>query len=143
MNTNRRLLSGLLLSGTLLLTVKPAASASERGGEPAGGLPVTGRIKHPGAVRVTGKDTERFKLLRGDTPMQHYPPEAKKAGMDGIVVVDLLLNDQGRVLEAQVVSEAPNGFGFGLAALDTAKTFEFVNPLQKLVLMSVNVEFLP
>jgi hypothetical protein len=57
--------------------------------------------------------------------------------------VDLLLNEAGQVLEAQVISESPRDMGFGLAALDTAKTFEFHNPLQKLVLLTVTIEFEP
>ncbi len=80
---------------------------------------------------MSGADLERFKLLRGETAAQHYPPDAKKAGLKGTVKVDLLLNDMGQVLEAQVISESPRGKGFGLAALDAAKTFEFANPLQR------------
>ncbi|HTP40090.1 MAG TPA: TonB family protein [Steroidobacteraceae bacterium] len=104
---------------------------------------VTGRIKRADAVRVSGKDAQAFTLLRGETAQQHYPPAAKRAGIRGVVVVDLLLNDMGQVLEAQAVSESPPGHGFALAALDAAKTFEFSNPLQKQVLMSVTVEFKP
>ena len=94
-------------------------------------------------MRVTGAAAERFELLRGDTPEQHFPPDARKEGLDALVSVDLLLNTQGEVLEAQVIGESPSGKGFGLAALDTAKTFVFSNPLKKLVLMSVDVEFQP
>jgi hypothetical protein len=106
------------------------------------GLP-TGKIVRPDAVRVTGEAAERFKQLRGDTPEQHFPPAARKEALDAIVAVDLLLNEHGEVLEAQIIAESPSGWGFGLAALDTAKTFVFANPLKKLVLMSVDVTFLP
>jgi len=102
---------------------------------------ITGRIVRPGVVRVTGKAAEGFRLLQGETPLQHYPAAAKQAGIEGKVLVDLLLNDMGQVLEAQVISESPRGHGFALAALDTAKTYEFANPLKKPVLMSVTVEF--
>lgn len=97
----------------------------------------------PDAIRVTGKDTERFKLRSGDTPEQHFPAEAKMEGLDAVVSVDLLLNERGEVLEAQVIRESPSGLGFGLAALDTAKTFVYENPLRKLVLMSIDITFLP
>jgi hypothetical protein len=103
----------------------------------------TGKIIRPDAVRVAGKDAERFELRRGDTPAQHFPPAARKEAVDAIVSVDLLLNEQGEVLEAQILSEAPSGWGFGIAALDTAKTFVFANPLKKLVLLSITVEFQP
>ena len=105
--------------------------------------PIKGRLQRPNAVRVSGKEAERFELLRGETAAQHYPQRAKQEAVDGIVVVDLLLNEQGQVLEAQVVGESPEKWGFGIAALDAAKTMEFVNPLKKLVLMSIKVEFVP
>jgi outer membrane biosynthesis protein TonB len=103
----------------------------------------TGKIIRPDAVRVTGKDAERFILRKGDTPEQHFPAAARKEGLDAIVSVDLLLNQQGEVLEAQIIRESPTGWGFGLAALDTAKTFVYANPLKKLVLMSIDIAFLP
>lgn len=101
------------------------------------------RIENPRAVRVTGEQLEGFRLLRGDAPEKHYPAAARQAALDGVVVVDVLLNELGRVLEAQVVSEAPRNAGFGLAALDTAKTFEFENPLQRWVVLSLTIEFAP
>lgn len=123
-----RSLSGLLLTGALVL---------------AGSAGFAQRIERPDAVRLTGEDASRMELLRGDSPQQHYPEAARKAGYDGSAIVDLLLNESGQVLEAQVVSESPRDMGFGLAALDTAKTFEFDNPLKKLVLLSVTIEFEP
>jgi TonB family protein len=115
---------------------------SESTGTPSGQLP-TGKLVHPGAVRVTGREAGRFRLLHGEIPEQHYPEAARKAAVDGKVVVDLLLNERGQVLEAQIVSESPTGFDLGIAALDLAKTYEFENPLKRLVLMSVTVEFVP
>lgn len=107
------------------------------------GSPSSGRIVRPDALRVAGKDAQPFKLLRGDTPAQHFPAAARKEALDGVVWVDLLLNERGEVLEAQVISESPSGWGFGLAALDTAKTFVFANPLRRLVLMSTDITFVP
>ncbi len=80
---------------------------------------------------------------RVHTADQHYPAAARRDAVDGIVLVDLLLNIEGQVLEAQVIAESPPGFGFGLAALDTAKTFEFINPFRSQVLLSKEVAFLP
>lgn len=111
--------------------------------EPHSAQPTTGKILRPDAIRVTGKDAERFKLKSGDTPEQHFPAAAKKEGWDAIVSVDLLLNERGEVLEAQIIRESPSGLGFGLAALDTAKTHVYENPLKKLVLMSIDITFLP
>jgi TonB family protein len=86
---------------------------------------------------------EQLRLLRGESPGKFYPAEARRRGLDGSVIVDLLINEGGLVVEAQVVSETPAGEGFGLAALDTVKTYEFRNALRKLVLMSLLVEFTP
>jgi len=131
--------SFLILAGVLLAHAAWSAEPTKHPGY----LLEAGRIVRPDAVRITGKQLQDFPLLHGDTPQQHYPPGAKKAGLGGVVMVDLLVNDMGQVLEAQVVSESPPGQDFGLAALDAAKTYEFRNPLQKLVLMTVKVEFKP
>ena len=104
---------------------------------------LTGKLVRPDAIRVTGKDAGRFRLKSGDTPEHHFPRAAKKEGWEAVVSVDLLLNERGEVLEAQIIRESPSGLGFGLAALDTAKTFVYENPLKKLVLMSIDITFLP
>ncbi|HUG72992.1 MAG TPA: TonB family protein [Steroidobacteraceae bacterium] len=101
------------------------------------------RIENAKAVRIAGAQLQGFRLLRGDSPAQHYPAAARQRALDASVVVDLLLNESGRVLEAQVVGAADDDAGFGLAALDTAKTFEFENPLKRWVLLSVTIEFAP
>ena len=97
----------------------------------------------PDALRLQGTQTTQLRWLRGDAPEKHYPAFARAEGLDGIVTVDLLINADGQVLEAQVISESPPGVGFGLAALDTAKTYEYENRLHRLVLMSITVGFLP
>jgi TonB family protein len=96
-----------------------------------------------GALRVTGAQTSRLRLLRNHPVAEFYPAEAKRDGLDGIVTVDLLINAEGLVLEAQVLTESPPDRGFGLAALDMAKTYEFNNTLKRLVLMSMTVQFQP
>jgi TonB family protein len=106
-------------------------------------LAVTGRLVRPEALRLQGNQTTQLRWLRGDALELHYPKAARAAGLDGIVTVDLLVNESGYVLEAQVIGESPAGAGFGLAALDAVKTYEYDNRLHRLVLMSISVEFLP
>jgi TonB family protein len=72
-----------------------------------------------------------------------YPAEARRKGLDGLVTVDLFVNELGLVVEAKVLTESPKGQGFGLAALDVAKTYEFENTLKKLVLISMTIQFQP
>jgi TonB family protein len=116
---------------------------SDQAPKPAAPLAVTGRLVRPDALRLQGTQTAQLRWRRGDMPEKYYPPAARARGMDGLVTVDLLINAEGMVLEAQVISESPAGAGFGLAALDAAKTYEYENRLHRLVLMSVAVEFLP
>lgn len=52
-----------------------------------------------------------------------YPPEAKKAGIQGAVVMDILIDSLGRVREAILVSGP--GFGLNEAALAAVKQFQF------------------
>jgi len=80
-------------------------------------LAVTGRLVRPEALRLQGNQTTQLRWLRGDSLEQHYPKAARAAGLDGIVTVDLLVNEAGYVLEAQVIGESPPDAGFGLAAL--------------------------
>ncbi len=129
MNQSGRFTPGLLLAGAAARLATIPAHAQ--------------RLERPGVRRLTDKETQGLKLQRGDTADQHYPAAARRDAVDGIVLVDLLLNIEGQVLEAQVIAESPPGFGFGLAALDTAKTFEFINPFRSQVLLSKEVAFLP
>lgn len=120
------------------------SSAPPGAGALPGAAPIVGqRIENPQARRVQGEDVTQFRLLRGDSPGEHYPAEARRAALDGFVMVDVMINETGQVLEAQVLSESPRGHGFGIAALDTAKTFEFDNPLQRWVVFTLTIEFLP
>jgi TonB family protein len=107
------------------------------------GVLLKGRLVRPDALRIEGKQTAQLQLRRGELPEKFYPAEARRKGLDGIVTVDLLINAEGFVVEAQVISESPAGEGFGLAALDVAKTYEYFNGLKRQVLMAVAVEFLP
>ncbi len=110
--------------------------------EPGDSRPA-GKIIRPGVTRLEGSQVTRLRYLRGEPPEKFYPPGARREGIDGAVIVDLLINEGGMVVEAQVISESPPGRGFGLATLDTAKTYEFENTVGKLVLMSLVIEFLP
>ncbi len=96
-----------------------------------------------GAIRLVGTQTEKVRLLRSHPVQDFYPAEARRKGLDGIVTVDLFINELGFVVEAEVLTESPKGQGFGLAALDVAKTYEFENTLKSLVLMSMTIQFQP
>ncbi|MBL7546078.1 MAG: energy transducer TonB [Bdellovibrionaceae bacterium] len=52
-----------------------------------------------------------------------YPEEAKKAGIEGPVVMELLIDEQGRVRQTTLI-KGP-GFGLNEAALAAIKNFQF------------------
>ncbi len=52
-----------------------------------------------------------------------YPDEAKKAGIEGPVVMDLLIDEQGKVRQVTLI-KGP-GFGLNDAALAVIKNFQF------------------
>lgn len=56
-------------------------------------------------------------------PKIPYPQEAQKAGIQGRVVLNILIDKDGRVRAAEVVSGP--GFGLNEAALEGIKRFEF------------------
>jgi TonB family protein len=102
-----------------------------------------GPLQRPDALRVQGALSEQLRQRRGDPPEKYYPNSARAQRLDGLVTVDLLITVEGFVQEAQVITESPANAGFGLAALDVVKTWEFDNNLKRLVLMTVAVSFLP
>lgn len=106
-------------------------------------LKLTGPLVRPGARRLTGADASKVRYLRGLPPALFFPPAAREQGIDGVVNVDLLINEKGYVVEAQVIDESPPGMGFGLAALDATKSYEFDNPFDELVLLTLQVQFEP
>ncbi len=53
-----------------------------------------------------------------------YPDEAKKKNIEGVVLMDLLIDENGQVRQATLV-EGP-GYGLNEAALSAIKKFEFI-----------------
>ena len=52
-----------------------------------------------------------------------YPPEARKAGVQGAVIMDLLIDSEGNVREAKLISGP--GSGLNEAALEAARKLKF------------------
>ncbi|WP_374029333.1 energy transducer TonB [Bdellovibrio bacteriovorus] len=57
-----------------------------------------------------------------------YPEEAKKAGIDGPVILEVLIDSRGKVKDVQLVSGP--GHGLNESAISALKQFEFL-PAQK------------
>ena len=89
------LLAGVLVSGSPLLAQEPPLVAG------ADGVPVPKKTK---AVKPT------------------YPPEALAQGLRGIVILDLLIDAQGKVASTSVVRSVP---GLDEAAIAAARQWEY------------------
>jgi len=68
------------------------------------------------------------KVLRQVTPV--YPELARKGGVEGKVMVEVVIGLDGKVESAVIVAEDPPGF-FGEAALEAANQWEFSPAFQR------------
>ena len=72
-----------------------------------------------GALRV-GKDLKPPKLIKTADPV--YPEEARKAGIEGIVIIEARTDPQGRVVAATVLRSVPK---LDQAAVDAVKQWVY------------------
>jgi protein TonB len=70
--------------------------------------------------------TKLPEVLDASVPASEYPPQARRAGKEGVVQLRLLVGVDGRVAEARVVSDP--GYGFGEAAVRVAKRYYRFRP---------------
>ena len=60
--------------------------------------------------------------------LRAYPPAALKGALSGRAVVSCGVSSKGEPVDCQVVSEEPQGLGFGDAALKLARFYRFRQP---------------
>jgi beta-lactamase regulating signal transducer with metallopeptidase domain len=70
-----------------------------------------------------------------------YPQEAKRKHANGLVRIAVSLDASGRLVDALVISETPDGMGFGTAASGLAHEFTYANPTGHPTTFSFNVKF--
>lgn len=124
-------LLGLLLLPVVLSAQTPAPSTA----------PSRPGITDPSALRLEGDARSRVRFIAGAPLSQFFPPDAMSKGLTGVVVIDLLIDIDGRVKRAVAISETPAGAGFGEAAVAAAETFQFANGLLRPVVMSMQIRF--
>jgi protein TonB len=73
------------------------------------------------AVKVMPKPIGNYARLTKE--MGEYPPEAAKNGIEGAVIVKILVDDTGRVTEAKLVKGV--GYGLDQKALELARKLRF------------------
>jgi protein TonB len=67
-----------------------------------------------------------------------YPEEAKRAGVQGEVIVDITIDEKGAVIEARVKS-GPEALR--QAAIEAVRQFRFSNVLERNVLATMTFNF--
>lgn len=70
-----------------------------------------------------------------------YPKEALTKGTEGLVNLGVLIDPQGKVVKIDVMSESPEGMGFGEAARSAAENFTYANPTGQLTDLKFVVKF--
>lgn len=80
-------------------------------------LPAAARAQDP---KVAGTDVPAPKRTKFVAPA--YPPEAQMRGLRGIVILELIIDEQGRVATADVVRSVPP---FDEAALSAVRQWEY------------------
>jgi len=90
--------------------------------------------------KVAGVDVPAPKRTKSVPP--HYPPEAQALGMRGIVILELLVGPDGKVVSARITRSVPP---FDDAALSAAREWEYevtkVDGKPVSVILTVPIEF--
>jgi periplasmic protein TonB len=106
-----------------------------------GGIPAGPTAAPPpgGPVRVGG-DIKPPRKVKDVRPV--YPPAAQAAGVQGIVILEAIIDTSGRVSEAKVIRSVDL---LDMAALDAVRQWEFeptlLNGQPVAIIMSVTINF--
>src|SRR4029079_2149177 len=98
----------------------PAPAAAQAEPEPAAPAPAPApRKAEVGDLVVGGPGVVAPVLV--SSPQPGYPPVARKMGVEGTVVVSVLVDENGRVLDARLAEALKRDFGLTQAALEMAR----------------------
>ena len=107
---------------------------------PRGGTAQDAPPKPQSPPKVAGVDVPAPKRTKSVPP--HYPPEAQALGMRGIVILELVVGPDGKVVSARVTRSVPP---FDEAALSAAREWEYeitkVDGKPVSVILTVPIEF--
>ncbi|HKJ74780.1 MAG TPA: energy transducer TonB [Alphaproteobacteria bacterium] len=84
----------------------------------AGGLHGGVKLGQPAA------DRDATSLLVSTSPLV-YPNRARSAGKEGYADIQFTVTKTGQVVDAQVIDENPDGWGFGQAAVKTVQRWRY------------------
>lgn len=74
------------------------------------------------------KDFEWYTRPSGDDMAKHYPGRASAEEKGGWAIISCRISDDRRLTACKVAAEAPEGYGFGDAAVAVADEFRLVKP---------------
>jgi TonB family protein len=82
-------------------------------------------------------------IYTGDYSDSDYPVEAKRHGIEGYVLVNATVDEEGRVTYVQVVEQDPadESYRFAETATRVAKTIRFSNPRHQPTQVRFKVKF--
>lgn len=81
-----------------------------------------------GEVVAYGTLTKKVEIVKKGRPNPEYPSIAKKFGIKGSVLVQVLISEKGDVIDIKVLQENPKGKGFAESVVRTLKTWKFTPP---------------
>ena len=114
----------LAIVWTLLIAATPFRAQEEKGKAPEGNVEIVTLAKKKG-----------LKILKMVKPL--YPPEAKAQGIEGLVKIDVVINSDGAVTEAEATS-GPEVLQ--TAAVEAIRQWKY-KPLGVEVTVKVHVSF--
>jgi len=111
----------------------PSAGNAVRAAEPAAPVAAPVPPAPPQPARESGEG-RLFPAVWAETPSQrllgrHNPPRARYEGVTGSALLACQVLPSQRLADCKVLREAPEGYGFGKAALDASADFRVVPPM--------------
>jgi TonB family protein len=119
----------------LALLVLPAAALA------AGAASPTAAARDSNDNATVAKTDKAYIVTFGGGMEAWYPTAAKRNGIKGLVQLAVTLDEAGQLRDSVVVSESPEGMGFGDAAKGVAQTFSYANPTGHPTTLVFNVKF--
>jgi TonB family protein len=95
----------------------------------------------PQPMTLTQAQDSLVYWVSGDALTGFYPKDAQAAHLEGTVTCRLTIDATGGVTDVVAVTVSPENSGFGLAAVEAAKSFHFVNTLSRPVVKVMAVSF--
>ena len=109
--------------------------------ETAGAQPSTPAQNTNTADTPFGMSRSEPHIVSASALERWYPQAAARKGINGLVRVTVTLDAMGRFVDALVISETPDGMGFGAAASGLVREFTYANPTGHPTTFSFNVKF--